>query len=40
MKDANVAISLCLIIMASATQSIRHDRRRPRRWVRAFDPFQ
>ena len=23
-----------------ATQRIRRDRRRPRRWMRAFDPFQ
>ena len=36
MEDDNVAISLCLIIIASAALRIRRDRRRPRRWVRAW----
>ena len=40
MEEETVAISLCLIIIASATLRIRRDRRRPRRWVCAFDPFQ
>ena len=36
MEDENVAISLCLIIIASAALRIRRDRRRPRRWARAW----
>ena len=36
MEDDNVAISLCLIIIASAALRIRCDRRRPRRWARAW----
>ena len=35
MEDENVAISLCLIIIASVALRIRHDKRRPRRWARA-----
>ena len=34
--DENVAISLCLIIIASAALRIRCDRRRPRQWTRAW----
>ena len=33
MEDENVAISLCLIIIASAALRIRRDWRRPRRWA-------
>ena len=36
MEGENVTISLCLIIIASAALRIRHDRRRPRRWARAW----
>ena len=36
MEDENVAMSLCLIIIASAALRIRRDRRRPRRWARAW----
>ena len=36
MEDENVAISLCLIIIASAALSIRREWRRPRRWARAW----
>ena len=36
MEDENVAISLSLIIIASAALRIRRDRRRPRQWTRAW----
>ena len=36
MEDENVAISLCLIIIASAALRLQHERRRPRRWVRPW----
>ena len=37
MENENVAISkMCLIIIASAALRIRRDRRRPRRWARAW----
>ena len=36
MEDENVAISLCLITIASAALSIRRDWTRPRRWARAW----
>ena len=34
MEDDNVAISLCLIIIASAALRLQRERRRPRRRVR------
>ena len=36
MEDENVAISLCLIIIASVAHRIRCDRWRPRRWTCAW----
>ena len=36
MEDENVAISLCLIIIASAALRLRREKRRPRRWVRPW----
>ena len=35
MEDENIAISLCLIIIASAALRIQRDRRRPRRLMLA-----
>ena len=36
MEDENIAISLCLIIIASAALRLQRERRRPRRWVRPW----
>ena len=35
-EDENVAVALCLIIIASAALRIRCDRRRPRQWALAW----